>query len=96
VQGPAAWNPAPQIVKDTCRKAVQCAAEQGVELPELAIKAVVASTPHISSHLASFLSLAVYRSRTRCVRSGVQLLVFHMGTGGFSLGEAKQRNLFNS
>jgi len=49
--GPAAWNPAPQIVKDTCRKAVQCAAEQGVELPELAIKAVVASTPHISSHL---------------------------------------------
>jgi len=35
-------------------------------------------------------------SRTRCVRSGVQLLVFHMGTWGFSLGEAKQRNLYIS
>jgi len=35
-------------------------------------------------------------SRTRCVRLGVQLLVFHMGTWGFSLGEAKQRNLYIS
>jgi len=30
------------------------------------------------------------------VRSGVQLLVFHMGTWGFSLGEANQRNLYIS
>jgi len=30
------------------------------------------------------------------VRSGVQLLVFHMGTWGFSLGEARQRNLYIS
>jgi len=27
---------------------------------------------------------------------GVQLLVSHMGTWGFSLGEAKQRNLYIS
>jgi len=35
-------------------------------------------------------------SRTRCVRSGVRLLVFHVGTWGFSLGEAKSRNLYTS
>jgi len=53
VQGPAKWNPAPQIMKDTCKKAVQCAAEQGIDLPELAIKAIVASNPDISCHLVN-------------------------------------------
>jgi hypothetical protein len=54
MQGPAEWNPAPQMVKDTCKKAVQCAAEQGIELPELAIKAIVASCPDISCHLVIY------------------------------------------
>jgi len=36
------------------------------------------------------------RIMTRCVRSGVRLLIFHVGTWGFSLGEAKQRNLYTS
>jgi len=35
--------------------------------------------------------LHVLCSRTRCVRSGVQLLVFHMGTWGFSLGEFREK-----
>jgi len=33
--------------------------------------------------------IAVLLKRTRCVRSGVRLLIFHMGTWGFSLGEVK-------
>jgi len=42
------------------------------------------------------LGLVFMCSRTRCVRSGVRLLIFHTGTWGFSLGEAKQRNLYTS
>jgi len=34
--------------------------------------------------------------RTRHYRSGVRLLIFHMGTWGFPLGEAKQRELYIS
>jgi len=46
---------------------------------------------------ASFTSRGLlYASLTRRVRSGVRLLVFHMGTRGSPLGEAIQRTLYTS
>ena len=51
LQGPADWNPAPKKIKEACKKAVEYAADQGIELPELAIKATVASNPDITTHL---------------------------------------------
>jgi len=47
--------------------------------------------PPLFTHVPSLLGLC---SRTRCVRSGVRLLIFHMGTWGFSLGEAERRRLY--
>jgi len=45
-------------------------------------------------HSHALFNLYGWCGRTRCVRSGVRLLVFHMGTWGFPLGEAKQRSLY--
>lgn len=53
-QGPAKWNPAPKEIRETCKKAVQHAADQGIELPELAIKGIVALDPDIATHLVHF------------------------------------------
>lgn len=53
-QGPADWNPAPKEIKETCKKAVQHAGEQGIELPQLAIKGVLALNPDIATHLVRF------------------------------------------
>jgi len=40
--------------------------------------------------------LRVVQPDAVCVILGARLLIFHMGTWGFSLGEAKQRNLYTS
>ena len=69
MQGPADWNPAPKEIRDTCRRAVKHAAEQGIELPELAIKGVVASNADISTHLVcttSYFTVGQLRGLITC------------------------------
>ena len=41
VQGPYDWHPAPQKLKDACRKAAKCCSDQGVSLRKLALQAAV-------------------------------------------------------
>ena len=60
MQGPADWNPAPKEIRETCKQAVKHAAEQGIELPELAIKGVVASNADISTHLVRCLHCILF------------------------------------
>lgn len=40
-QGPYDWHPAPQKLKDACRKAAKCCNEQGVSLRKLALQQAV-------------------------------------------------------
>ena len=41
VQGPYDWHPAPQQLKDACRKAAKCCSDQGVSLRKLALQEAV-------------------------------------------------------
>ena len=52
-QGPQAWHPASEDLKAACRKAAARAAERGVDLPTLAIKAAV-QEPRIATSLVGF------------------------------------------
>ncbi|KAL3159473.1 hypothetical protein ABBQ38_009897 [Trebouxia sp. C0009 RCD-2024] len=40
-QGPYDWHPAPQQLKDACRKAAKCCSDQGVSLRKLALQEAV-------------------------------------------------------
>ena len=62
MQGPADWNPAPKEIRETCKRAVKYAADHGIELPELAIKGVVATNVDISTHLVRELHLTLNSS----------------------------------
>ncbi|KAK9824850.1 hypothetical protein WJX81_007328 [Elliptochloris bilobata] len=52
-QGPPAWHPGPEELKALCRKAAAHAAQRGVDLPAMAIKAAV-QEPHIATSLVGF------------------------------------------
>ena len=52
-QGPPPWHPAPEGLKALCRKAVAHAAQRGVDLPAVAIKATV-QEPRIATSLVGF------------------------------------------
>ena len=41
MQGPYDWHPAPQKLKDACRKAAKCCSDQGVSLRKLALQEAV-------------------------------------------------------
>ena len=51
MQGTAEWNPATDHLKATCMKAAKHAAEQGVDLPKLALKYSLKSADEAGMHV---------------------------------------------
>ena len=66
VQGPYDWHPAPEKVKEACRKAAKACGEQGVSLRRLALQEAVKNSD-MATQLVGMGSVQEVRSHTPCL-----------------------------
>lgn len=62
LQGPPEWHPAPENVKEACRRAAEAAAGRGVDISVLAVREAL-DNPDISTTLIGFSSPDQVRAR---------------------------------